>query len=214
MIFRRLFVALMLPTLLVLAASHPSPAEAADLAAAQSVVQKITDEGVHQVLVASITQSERVSRFQNIFDTYFDVPGLAHFVLGRAYKTAEPAQLDKFGAVFRDVTIYTWAQRFKTYSGQEVKVLSVTADGENGAFVDSEIGQPNGQPPIAVRWRLRVRPDSKLGWLVVDLMIEGVSLAITQRSDYDSFLSQNAGDIGKLIDKVAAQAVALKAAIQ
>lgn len=209
MTMRRLFAVVLLPWLLSVA--FLPTAKAADLAAAQTVVQKISDEGIHQILAADIPQSERVTRFQTLFDAYFDVPGLAHFVLGRAWKSADPGQLDKFVVVFRDITIYSWARRFKTYSGQEIKVVSASADGDSGAFVDSQIDQPNGQKPIAVRWRLRVRPESKLGWQVVDLNVEGVSLAITQRSDYDSFLSQNNNDLNKLIDKLTAQAAALKA---
>lgn len=208
---QRLLSLLLVPVFMMGLAARPAAA-AADLNAAQSVVQKVSDEGIRDILQAQIPQAERVTRFKALFENYFDVPGLAHFVLGRAWKGADPKQLDQFVGVFRDVTIYTWAQRFKDYSGQQIKVVGASPDGDSGAFVDSEITQPSGQQPITVRWRLRARPESKLGWLVVDLTVEGVSLALTQRSDYDSFLSQNNGDLGKLIEKLTSQVSNLKAA--
>ena len=207
---RRLLCALFVAALsLPLGLTGPAYA-AADLAKAESVVTALSDKGIHSVVTADVPPEERINRFRALFTSDFDVNGVAHFVLGRFWRGADPAVLTHFVEVFREVTIYTWAQRFKSYTGQTIKVVGSSPDGDAGAFVDTQVIDPNGGAPVTVRWRLRVRPEAELGWQVVDLTVEGVSLAMTQRSDYESFLSQNNGDIGKLIERLQTQLVDLK----
>ena len=96
--------------------------------------------------------------------------------------------------LFEDVIVYTWSHRFSEYDGQTINVRGTTPDGDTGTVVDSAIVDQDGQT-VAVQWRLRMREE---GLRIVDVIIEGVSMAITYRQDYASVIRQNGGLNGLL----------------
>jgi len=182
-----------------------------DLAQAKSLVSTIANRGIQEVVTVSLPQAEKITRFRVIFSTYFDMPAAARFVLGRTWRTASPEQQQEFVDLFQDINIYTWARRFKDYNGQKLSIGDAVQDGDGGAYVDSRVEQGDGQAPILVRWRLRKRPDSEYKYLVVDLEVEGVSMAVTYRSDYTSVIQNNGGDVAPLLQQMRQQIERLKA---
>lgn len=180
-----------------------SPARAApDLESARAVVQKIADTGISDVVSADVSYDEKIMRFRNLFNTWFDMPSIARFVLGRYWRTASEAEQREFVEQFRELNIYTWARRFNEYNGQRIVVRTATADGDAGAFVESLIQRQDGTKPVTVLWRLRSREE---GWKVVDLSVEGVSMAITFRSEYTAKLSEPGVSLASLNTLVTAQ---------
>jgi phospholipid transport system substrate-binding protein len=111
-------------------------------------------------------------------------------VVGRFWKTAQPPEQAQFLKVFEDVIVYTWARRFSEYNGQTLKVDNTAPDGEDGAVVNSHIIGKSADQSFNVAWRLRKRPD---GWRVVDVIVDGVSMAITYRQEYASIIAQQGG---------------------
>lgn len=186
-------------------------AAAGDLAQAEKMISTVTESAVHEVVAANVTQEEKIARFRSMFSGYFDVPSIARFVIGRYWRGAPQVEQDRFITLFHEVNIYTWARRFNEYNGQKLVVTQVTPDGDKGAFVDTAILQDGNQPPFNVRWRLRERDDTEFGWQIVDIVIEGVSMAITYRSDYSSLLAANGGDLSKLNDMLTQRVAELKA---
>jgi phospholipid transport system substrate-binding protein len=146
--------------------------------------------GIVDVLEAKITQSEKTQRFRVLFKEMFDIPAIARFVVGRFWRAAQPAEQDKFLKTFEDVIVYTWARRFSEYNGQTLKVESTAPDGEDGSLVTSRIVGKGTSDSFAVAWRLRKRAD---GQRIVDVIIEGVSMAITYRQEYASIIAQQGG---------------------
>lgn len=181
---------------------------AADLDQARTLVQTVAKKGIEDVLTANIPQSEKIDRFRSLFQTYFDVPSIARFVLARHWRDAPPPARDQFTDLFREVNVYTWARRFKDYNGQDLVITGVSPDGDKGAFVDTTVQQDGGAQPLTVRWRLRDREE---GWKVVDLEVEGVSMAITYRSEYNSLLSGQGVDLDKLNSLLERQIAQLQA---
>lgn len=180
-----------------------SPAKAApDLESARAVVQKITDTGISDVVSADIAHDEKIMRFRNLFNTWFDMPSIARFVLGRFWRAGSEAEQQEFVEMFRELNIYTWARRFNEYNGQKIVVTTATADGDAGAFVESLIQKQDGTKPMTVLWRLRSREE---GWKVVDISVEGVSMAITFRSEYTAKLSEPGVGLSSLNTLVASQ---------
>ena len=97
--------------------------------------------------------------------------------------------------MFEDVIVYTWSRRFSEYDGQTIDVRGTSPDGETGTLVDSAIIDTNGQS-VAVQWRLRKREE---GLKIVDVIVEGISMAITYRQDYASVIRRKGGLNGLLM---------------
>ena len=92
--------------------------------------------------------------------------------------------------------IATYAARLGPYSGETLEVGTVRGAGERGVTVTSRILRPQGEP-IRLDWRLR--RISTGGWQIVDIVVEGVSLALTQRSEFDSVIRRSGGTIDGLL---------------
>ncbi len=153
-------------------------------------VSHFAQVGIVDVLEAKISAAEKAQRFRTLFKSLFDIPAIARFVVGRFWRTAQPAEQEKFLKVFEDVIVYTWNRRFSEYSGQTLKVESTAPDGADGSVVNSRIVGKSSSDSFAVQWRLRKRDDSLR---VVDVIIEGVSMAITYRQEYATIISQQGG---------------------
>ena len=161
----------------------PAWAQSADPAA---FVADLAQKGIVDILAAKTTQAERTQRFRAMFKEYFDLPAISKFVLGRYARNVTPDDQTKFDALFEDVVVYTWARRFSEYNGQTLKVASSAPDGTDGAIVKSTVVSNSGEN-IAVDFRLRKRPN---GYKGVDVIIAGVSMALTYRQEYGAVLAQ------------------------
>jgi len=153
-----------------------------------------SQKGISDILAADIPNNEKQSRFRDMFDQYFDIPYIGRFVLGRYLRLTDEGQRDKFGTLFEDVIVHTWSRRFSEYDGQTLKVNSTVDDGDNGAIVKSQIVGNDGSN-IGVDWRLRKRGTT---FQVVDVIVEGVSMAITYRQEYSTVISRGGGFNGLL----------------
>ena len=161
----------------------PAWAQSADPA---TFVADFAQKGIVDILAAKTTQAERTQRFRAMFKEYFDLPAISKFVLGRYARNVTPDDQTKFDALFEDVVVYTWARRFSEYNGQTLKVASSAPDGTDGAIVKSTVVSNSGEN-IAVDFRLRKRPN---GYKGVDVIIAGVSMALTYRQEYGAVLAQ------------------------
>lgn len=159
-----------------------------------TLVSEFAQKGIVEILAAQIPNAEKQRRFRDLFKNYFDLPAIGRFVLGRFARAAKPEDMTSFTPLFEDVIVYTWSRRFSEYNGQTLKVGSSTPDGEDGAIVKSTIVGNAGEN-YAVDWRLRKRPD---GWKVVDVIVAGVSMAITYRNEYNTIIAQQGGFQGLL----------------
>lgn len=170
-----------------------------------SLIEQFSQIGITEILAAPSTQKEKADKFRVLFKDFFDIPAIGRFVLGRAARGAADADMEKFGALFEDVIVYTWSRRFSEYKGQTLKVKDNVPDGDDGAVVNSVIVGNDGQN-FNVAWRLRKRAD---GYRIVDVIIEGVSMAITYRQEYATVIQQS-GSIGGLIAQMDKQVADLK----
>jgi phospholipid transport system substrate-binding protein len=167
------------------------PAAAADPAA---VVTSLGNEAL-KVLGKNVDPSLRVARFRELFRDDFDVPGIARFVLGRYWRLATPAQQQEFVRLFTNYIALVYANRLAEYSGETLRVLA-TRSGPDGALVSSEIIRTNGQPPARVDWLMTPHDGT---YKISDVIIDGISMGITQRSEFASFIQRHGGQLESLI---------------
>jgi phospholipid transport system substrate-binding protein len=81
-------------------------------------------------------------------------------------------------------------------TGEGFKVRNVVPEGDKDFIVNSDISHPDGTPPTVVSWRVRQKAD-KMG--IIDVVVEGISMSVTQRQDYSAVLQRNGGDIESLL---------------
>ncbi len=168
------------------------------LRAADDAAGFISDLGQRtvQILAAKISDSERETKFHTIFDEGFDVPAISRFVLGGYWRTASEAQRQDFVALFETYVVRAYTVRFNDYGGEQLKVTAARAEGDDGSMVQSIIARPSGAPPLKVDWRV-AKTDK--GFKIVDVVVEGVSMAVTQRQEFAAVIQRNGGQIDALL---------------
>lgn len=171
------------------------PARADEKADAQAFIQRLADTAMNTVAVKGLPEEERQRRFRTLFVDTFDLPEIGKLVLGRYWRIATPEQQQEFLALFEDIQVYTWARRFRDYAGETLEILSVSAEGETDFMVESRIRRERLEP-INVVWRVRKARD---GIRVLDIKVEGASMAFTHRSEYTSVIQGAGGKVEGLL---------------
>jgi phospholipid transport system substrate-binding protein len=182
---------------LALAALFSAPAPAADKSPddAKAFIQTLAQQAITTVANRQLSDKERTDNFRHLFVASFDLPEISQFVLGRYWKTATPEQQQDFIKEFQEMQVLNWTQRFKDYKGENLAVTNAIKD-DKGYTVDTELNRPQA-PPMPVQWKVHAGDNGQL--LVTDIVVEGVSMVITQRSDYNSLLQGNGGKIDGLL---------------
>lgn len=170
---------------------------AADTEAAKNFVDKMAQTGIGFLGNEGLTDEQRTAEFRKLLNANFDMATIGRFALGRYWKTATPAQQTEYQKLFKTMIVEIYSRRFKEYNGQELEVTGARADGETDVMVSSSIIPPNGQK-VSVDWRVR---NNK----VVDILVEGVSMALTQRSDFASVIQRGGGNVDVLLEHLRAQ---------
>lgn len=155
---------------------------------AKQFISTVAERGINNILAADVPVQERTQRFRDMFIDTFDVDATARFVLGRHSRGADAGELEEFKKLFREYNILIWSQRFGDYKGQSLQVTGTQPDGDKGIFVESQVVDSGGSQPIDIVWRLR---ESNGQPQVVDIVVEGVSMALTYRSEYDSIVGRS-----------------------
>jgi phospholipid transport system substrate-binding protein len=181
-------------TAFVLIAGALAPAVLAAVADPAAVINNLGNRAL-EVLGKNATPAQRVARFHELFRQDFDVPGIARFVLGRYWKTTTPEQQEEFVKLFEDYIAIVYSSQLAEYSGETLKVTGSRADPE-GATVASEIIRPAGAPPVKVEWHLA---DQNGTYKIRDVSVDGISMAVTQRSEFASVIQRNGGQVQSLI---------------
>jgi phospholipid transport system substrate-binding protein len=145
-----------------------------------------------------LSDAQRDQRFKKLLDSGFDIPRIARFVLGRYWTSASDADRAAFGDLFEQWIVRTYSQRFKDYSGETVQVGTSRPESDTNFVVASQIVHPNGNPPAKVDWHVRKGEDGQ--YKIVDVEVEGISMALTQREEFASVIQRNGGSVASLND--------------
>lgn len=155
-------------------------------------VNKLTDDLIENVLSSPAPMREKLSLFREKFQSALDLKYIGQFVLGVYWRTADQAQRDAFLRAFIDFTTKSWADKFNMYTGQKIVFQGVQKAQKGQIFVNSII---QNNPPADVKWRLREKDGQ---YKIIDIIVEGVSMAMSYRNEYAAFLQTNNGDLNKL----------------
>lgn len=163
---------------------------------AEDFIKSTTAKGVEDIINANVSNEEKDKRFYELLDGALDMEFIGQFVLGRNWRTANKTQRADFIDVYRDLNIKTWSKRFNEFKGKNFVFKGTTPSSSKGqVFVNTEVPMDQGAP-ASVLWRVREKNND---YKIVDIVIEGVSLAQASRSEYTSFIKNNPGGLDALI---------------
>lgn len=169
---------------------------AVDAAKAEEFVQKVTKEGIEDIINANVSQTVKDERFEKLFNNALDLNFIGQFVLGRYWRTATAEQKKEFISAYRELNIQTWSQRFDEFKGKNFIFKGTTpSNTANQVFVNSVVPMDQGEPAKVV-WRVKQTGNN---FKIVDIIIENVSLAITARNEYTAYIKTAPGGIDDLI---------------
>jgi phospholipid transport system substrate-binding protein len=140
------------------------------------------------------TETDKRLAMQAVIDHDTDVDGIGQFCLGRFWRSATPEQQKAYLALFHQVMITSFSSRISDYRGVKVTMGKAVTRDDNDV-VSTTVERPNN-PPAHVDWVISSASGSPK---IVDLVAEGTSMRLTQRSDYAAFLSQNGNSIEALL---------------
>jgi len=149
-----------------------------------------------EVLSNKVPRAERLMRFRQLFQADFDGPGIARFVLGRYWRSASEQEQQEYLKLFEDYVVFVYGTRLSNFNGETFKMLGSRTD-ESGTIVSTDIISPSGEAPIKVDWRLIADHGS---FKINDVIIEGISMLVTQRSEFASVIQRHGGQVGGLLE--------------
>jgi len=173
-----------------------APAPAMQAADPSALINQLVNQAINVIVDKNSTENLREQKFRSLLQTGFDIPRISHFVLGRYWNVATDDQRKLFSELFEDWIVRTYAARFGQYSGEKIQVIGTRSEGPTTTVVISQFVSPSGGPPAKVEWVVRKGSDDN--YSIVDVSVEGVSMALTQRDEIAAVADRNGGTIDGL----------------
>ena len=152
---------------------------------AEAFVLKFTEDTKIIFNDKSLNKDSRLKKLNELSAKYLDLDALAVYTLGDYREKVSAAEKDNFSKLFREYFIKNMSSKLNDYADQELKILGSKRINENNIIVSTKIFSKKDAQEIAVNWRIYIK-DSKL--LVRDLVVEGLSLARTQKEEFASII--------------------------
>ena len=151
-----------------------------------------------EALNNKFTKEEKISKLKEIASQTVDIKGIGFYTLGAYRKTISNDQMKKYEFLFEQYFLKSFASRLAEYSNPEIEVTSKKKLNQNYTMVSSVLVSTEQRPEVTINWRIYTKNPENL--LIRDLIIEGLSLARTQKEEFSSIIQSNDGDINALFD--------------
>jgi phospholipid transport system substrate-binding protein len=159
--------------------------------AAQSLIEQVSTQVLAILSDQGLSNRQKFDDLVELLSQPIDLDLVARLILGRHWRTATDAQRDAYLELFREYALANLASKLHLYQGQSFEVTDAKVVSEQDAVVTSRILNP-GEAPLQVDWRLRARDDGSL--VVIDLIVAGVSLIVTLRSEFAAVIERQGFD--------------------
>jgi len=151
-----------------------------------------------KTLSGNLSKDERIKKLKEIAKDTVDIRGIGLYSLGKYRKNLNSEQLKKYEFLFEQYFLKSFASRLAEYSNPEIEVTSKKKLNQNYTMVSSVLVSTEQRPEVTIDWRIYTKNPENL--LIRDLIIEGLSLARTQKEEFSSIIQSNDGDINALFD--------------
>ena len=151
-------------------------------------------------LSSNLTKEERISELKQIAKDTVDIKGIGYYSLGSHRKGLDKDQLSIYSKAFEEYFLKSFSSRLAEYSNPEIEVISKNKLNKNYTIVLSKLVATDSRPEVKIEWRVYTKNPENL--LIRDLIIEGLSLARTQKEEFNSIINSNDGNIGVLLENL------------
>ena len=153
-------------------------------------IHQLGNRAIETLRTSDLTLDQREAQFRGLLREGFDLAFIGRFVLGKYWRAATPEQQEDYLALFGEYLVQTYSARLGGYSGETMAVVSTRQASEKDFVVRTQIDRPTG-PPVVAKWRVRTTGG---GFRIIDVMVEGISMAVTQRSEFASVVQRDGID--------------------
>ena len=163
-------------------------------------ISELVEDAMKSLNDKSISEKEKMKQIEEIAIKIVDINGLSMYTLGKIRKTLDENTKAKYQVLFKKYLLKSLTSKLSDYSNQKFKVLDSDQKSATTTIVKSIILESSSQPEIKINWRVYTKDPAKP--LIRDLVVEGLSLARTQKEEFASILNSNNNDINVLISKL------------
>ena len=151
-----------------------------------------------QILSENITKEKKINKLKTIAKETVDIRAVGFYSLGSARKNLDESQKQKYSELFEGYFLKSFSSRLAEYTNPEIDVQNKKLINENYTIVNSVLVATSNRPEVKIDWRIYTK--DKNNPLIRDLIIEGLSLARTQKEEFGSILNSNDGNIDALFE--------------
>jgi|TARA_B110000114_G_scaffold168485_1_gene191479 phospholipid transport system substrate-binding protein len=149
-----------------------------------------------KTLGGNLTKKERIDKLKEIASETVDINGIGYYTLGAYRKNISDKQIKEYKILFEQYFLKSFSSRLAEYSNPEIEVVSKKKLNENYTIVSSVLAATEQRPEVKIDWRIYTKNTENPK--IRDLIIEGLSLARTQKEEFSSIIQGNDGDINAL----------------
>ena len=185
--------------ILLLFCSFNFTAHSSNFLEEENFVTSFADSAISILSNDTISDSERTSSFTELVMSSIDLNLISKFVLSKTWKNASDEQKENYLIAFKDYFVSSYANKLDQYTGEKVDVIGSQKAGKYVIVESNIVREGTDTLKINLKWRL-LNKNNQIK--IIDLNIEGISLVIAQREEFQSFLANNDYDLDKLIEKI------------
>ena len=163
-------------------------------------VKELVNDAMQKLVDKNSDSEEKEKYIEKIATDNVDINALGLYTLGELRKSTDKAVLEEYQNTFKKYFLKSLTSRLTDYSSKKFEVTGSDKKSSNYTIVNSKIPKSNNQPEIKIDWRIYTKNIEKP--LIRDLIVEGLSLARTQKEEFSSILNSNNNDINILIEKL------------
>ena len=171
----------------------------ANVISPESFIQIIVDDA-KKILIASNSIEYRSEKLIELAKEKVDIKGIGLYTLGSYRKELSDAQKEEYTKLFEQYFLISFTSRLTDYSDPKINVISSEKKNDKYTIVSSVLLATKKKPEVKIEWRVYTKDPMKP--LIRDLIIEGLSLARTQKEEFSSIIESNGGDINALFAKL------------
>ena len=166
---------------------------------ASEFISSVTNEASN-ILSSKLTDEEKIAQLKKIGENAVDVDGVGLYTLGKYRKTLTDNQKKQYKELFRNYFLKSFSGRLVGYSDAKIAVLSEEIKNEKYTIVSTKLIGTSDRPEVKIDWRVYTKDPENL--LIRDLIIEGLSLARTQKEEFNSIIINNGNNIAALLESL------------
>ena len=185
--------------ILLLFCSFNFTANSSNFLEEENFVTSFAESAISILSNNTISDAERTSSFTELVMSSIDLNLISKFVLSKAWKNASDEQKENYLIAFKDYFVSSYANKLDQYTGEKVDVIGSQEAGKYVIVESNIVREGTDTLKINLKWRL-LNKNNQIK--IIDLNIEGISLVIAQREEFQSFLANNDYDLDRLIEKI------------